>query len=149
MAHRLGSHDTTCHLHGAEEESYTHVFFHCPISKAIWFGCQWSLRIDRLNISKIEDIIEFIVNPPIHMVGTSHDNKEAMSQCSIKLTLTLDAISDLRNQMAHMGAKVNLITTISGLEIRAREHIAALTHTCEFYNKDLCHWNCPPQSDEA
>ena len=149
MAQRLGSHDTTCHLCGAEEESDTHVFLHFPVSKAIWLGYQWSLRTDRLNISNTEDIIEFIVNPSIHMVGTSHDSITTMSQCSIKLTLTLDAIRDLRNQMAHMGAKVNLITTISGLEIRAREHIAALTHTCEFYNKDLCHWNCPPQSDEA
>ena len=73
------------------------------------------------------------------MAGTSQDNKAAMSQCSIKLTLTLNAIWDVRNQVAHKGAKVNLITTISGSKIQAREHIATSTNTRESSDRDLCH----------
>jgi hypothetical protein len=73
------------------------------------------------------------------MAWTSQDNKAAMSQCSIKLTLTLNAIWDVRNQVAHKGAKVNLITTISGSKIQAREHIATSTHTRESSDRDLCH----------
>uniref|UniRef100_A0A2N9GX56 Reverse transcriptase zinc-binding domain-containing protein n=1 Tax=Fagus sylvatica TaxID=28930 RepID=A0A2N9GX56_FAGSY len=56
LALKMGNMDTLCQLCGKAEESDVHLFFECHVSKEIWFGCSWSIRIDRLNLSYNEKI---------------------------------------------------------------------------------------------
>ena len=119
-------------------------FFKCPVAKGIWFGYQWSIRTGSLNINSSDEIVEFILNPPIPNFLLAHGDEDIATQCSIQLVLTLETIWNLRNQVTHNTAQVNLLSSINCLEMRAKKHISILhkeekTKPC---NKHC--WKCPP-----
>ena len=51
IAQRLGGLDSSCSLCGEKVETSTHLFFKCTIARAIWFGCNWGLCVDSLNLT--------------------------------------------------------------------------------------------------
>ncbi len=101
------------------DESDVHIFFKCPMAKAIWFGCQWSIKNESLNINSSDEIVKFILNRPIPNLLLGQEDEDIATQCSIKLVLTLETILNLRNQVAHNTAQVNLLSSINCLELRA------------------------------
>uniref|UniRef100_A0A7N2LRG7 Reverse transcriptase zinc-binding domain-containing protein n=1 Tax=Quercus lobata TaxID=97700 RepID=A0A7N2LRG7_QUELO len=55
--------DPSCSLCGHASESTCHIFFHCPVAKAIWFSC-WGLRTEDHNIQECADLVKLILDPP-------------------------------------------------------------------------------------
>ena len=50
-------------LCGREAKTGAHLFFfHFQVAKAIWFGCSWGIRVDKLNIASNEDILKVVLN---------------------------------------------------------------------------------------
>ena len=109
--------DKMCYLCGHEEESNTHLFFKCSTVRAIWFGCNWSLRSDEININNSEEIVKFTLEPPLPKPHAVEDLDNLMVQQSIKIVLTLEAIWSLRNKIAHHNEKVNILTFIKCLNL--------------------------------
>ena len=144
LAQRIGGQDTLCHLCGAAEESDIHLFFECSIAKAIWFGCNWSLRSDRVHIDTSEEIVKRVLDPLPRRALYGMGNKELVEQCSYKMALTLEAIWNLRNLVAHKNEKVNILTTINCLELKVQEHLAANCGGEDLRPQGNFKWSCPP-----
>ena len=51
--------DDMCLLCNSEKESALHIFTKCPLTKALWFGCQWGIRLDDFNFTNITDLLSF------------------------------------------------------------------------------------------
>jgi hypothetical protein len=70
--------------------------------------------------------VKFALEPPLLKPQATEDSDSLMVQQSIRITLTLEAIWSLRNKIAHHNEKVNILTFIKCLNLRADEHFAAL-----------------------
>ena len=57
--------DPSCSLCGHVSESTCHIFFHCPVAKAIWFSSCWGLRTEDHNIQECADLVKLINIPSI------------------------------------------------------------------------------------
>ena len=144
LASRMGSHDTHCHLCGAAEKTDIHLSFECPLSRAIWFGCSWSLRVDCLNLSSSEDILKFAFDPlPCNLLQV-HNKKDLDMRCTIQVALTLEAIWNLRDLVAHGNADINILTTLKGLELKAQEHVKNLCIEEKVNSREPSCWSLPP-----
>ena len=130
LARRIESQDTCCILCNEPLESVVHLFFKCPVARAILFGCRWSIRADCLNEHCLEDILKVVLDPPL-------PTKVLHGQCTLQMALTLEAIWNHRNQVAFNDGKTNLITIINILEQRVKEYLPIIHH-------EAVHWTCPP-----
>ena len=85
LALRIGTSDPSCVLCGSEPESAIHLFFHCQVARAIWFGCSWGIRMDKMNIASNEDILKVVLN--LDELST------------LQMAVTMEAIWHFRNQV--------------------------------------------------
>lgn len=56
--------DDMCWLCSSEKESALHILTKCPLTKALWFCCQWGIRLHDFNFISITDFVKFLLNPP-------------------------------------------------------------------------------------
>ena len=56
--------DCKCILFGEEVDTLAHVFFRCPVARALWFACCWGFRADEMLINSNQDIIKMVLEPP-------------------------------------------------------------------------------------
>ncbi|KAK9992542.1 hypothetical protein SO802_027527 [Lithocarpus litseifolius] len=61
---RFETFNPSCVLCGNELESICHLFFTCPIAKAVWFESCWGFKTDSQNVQSSCDIIKLILAPP-------------------------------------------------------------------------------------
>ena len=120
-------------LCGSEPETTTHLFFHCQVARAIWFGCGWGIRTDKMNIASNEDILKVVLN---------------LDELSIlQMAVTMEAIWHLRNQVRHNGSEVNIISTIYNAENRVKEYLMALDHEHDKdRSEELTSWMPPSRN---
>ena len=83
------------------------------------------LHSDWTNVANNEDIINLVINPPIHIHATGSAKEKIKVHASIQIALTLETIWNFRNQVVHNDAKPNILTTIKALENRILEHVDA------------------------
>jgi hypothetical protein len=95
LAQIIGSQDKLCHLCGAVEETDVHLFFECSVAKTIWFGCNWSVKADRVHINTNEENVKPILDPLLRRAPYVMGNKELAVKCSYKMAFTLEAIWNL------------------------------------------------------
>lgn len=55
--------DPCCVLCNQEVESFSYIFFLCPMAKALWFSVCWGFRSNKVPLAISVDIINMIVNP--------------------------------------------------------------------------------------
>ena len=138
---RVGSGDPTCLLCHLEEESIVHLFFHCPTARAIWFGKNLGIISNSLHITTCSNIVNMVINPPFS-TAVSNQWKELSATFSKRLILTLYCIWSFHNQLVHKEPKVNIFTSIQGLENRILEHYAENVKVSEIVLHSA-RW-CPP-----
>lgn len=57
---RLGSNDNLCPLCESAVKTCIHLFFKCPIARAIWFAGKWGLKSDNAPVNSCKDIIKVV-----------------------------------------------------------------------------------------
>uniref|UniRef100_A0A2N9FCB1 Reverse transcriptase zinc-binding domain-containing protein n=1 Tax=Fagus sylvatica TaxID=28930 RepID=A0A2N9FCB1_FAGSY len=65
LAHRIQNIDTSYCLGKEPMETSVHLFFKCLVVRAIWFGCQWSIRAEHLQVSTHDDILKLVLDLPL------------------------------------------------------------------------------------
>ncbi|KAM6545731.1 hypothetical protein CsatB_026467 [Cannabis sativa] len=60
---RIFGNSTRCVICGAAEDSALHLFFKCPLAKAVWFASRWAIRSDTLNFGAPRDMVVWLLSP--------------------------------------------------------------------------------------
>ena len=102
IASRMGPMDSSCPLCCEEEESSIHLFFKCPVSRAIWFGCQWGFRMDQLHVASCS-----VIDPPCAYTP------EVRFMSSLQMALTLEFIWLMCNRVVHDGDQILILPIVS------------------------------------
>ncbi|KAK4270407.1 hypothetical protein QN277_023445 [Acacia crassicarpa] len=64
LVRRRRSQDNLCPVCVEAEESIEHVFFHCPWTRCVWFGCSLGARVDISSISNFNAWWILMTNSP-------------------------------------------------------------------------------------
>ena len=96
LAKKLGITDTDCPLCNEANETVTHLFFECLVARLIWFGSCWSIRSDTFKVANCVDIVKLVLDPP-----NPSSDKDLKELSSLQFALTLEAIWNMRNKVAH------------------------------------------------
>jgi ribonuclease HI len=102
-------------------ETAIHLFVHCSIARALWFGQDWNFKPEYLPIAICFDIVKLVTEPPLSDAGPEH-KKELHALFAIRVALTLECIWSLRNTMVHKASQPNLEAILKSLEFRYLEH---------------------------
>ena len=101
---RFETFNSSCVLRGNEAESICHLFFTCPIVRAVWFESCWGFRTNSQNVQSSGDIIKLILAP---LPSTTTSDVESW-YVSSAMTFVVDGIWNLRNRAVFQGEKVNI-----------------------------------------
>lgn len=70
LQHRIHHIEPSCVLCNSAYESCIHLFFYCPIAKALWTIAGRGPRVDTSTLASYEDIIKLIMDPPKSPIPT-------------------------------------------------------------------------------
>jgi hypothetical protein len=87
--------DRYCPLCELEQESIIHLFLHCTVAKALWFGSSRGIKSESLPICHGANLVSYILNPLVLFLS----NIEVRKRFSLFGALILDGIWKLRNQV--------------------------------------------------
>lgn len=93
---RMDISEPWCVLCKQEVESASHLFFKCPVAKALWFAACWGFRSKDVQVTQPWDIIKIILEPP-ESSCQAHDQW----MVSLKMALTLEEIWYIHNAIIH------------------------------------------------
>ncbi|KAF4375099.1 hypothetical protein F8388_017245 [Cannabis sativa] len=60
---RIFGNEVRCILCGKDEDSAHHLFFKCPLAKAVWFASRWALRSEILWFDSPRNMVEWLLSP--------------------------------------------------------------------------------------
>lgn len=87
--------DRYCPLCELEQESIIHLFLHCTVAKALWFGSNQGIKSEYLPICHGANLVSYILNPLVLFLS----NIEVRKRFSLFGALILDGIWKLRNHV--------------------------------------------------
>ena len=64
---------------------------------AIWFGCNWSIRANNLNIASNDDILKDQPPPPLNLIPPMQWAAKLDELSTLQMTVTIEAIWHIRN----------------------------------------------------
>ena len=111
--HRIHITDTSCNLCGRNSETSCHLFWSCPVARALWFCSCWALKPEEHHIQSTEEIIKFVLVPP---QASNTDSQQWFVTST--MAFVIDEILCLRNSSLHNGNQPNIQK--SSLRIRDR-----------------------------
>ena len=131
LGQRLELDNQDCVLCQDGQETVSHLFFHYPVARAIWFSSCWGLRALNCNIRSNTDIIKLILDLP--SPSASDIDEEFIS---LTMTFVVDEIWYLRNQVNFQDGKVDIQLSSNSICRRALEfstsvigeHLSPLPH---------------------
>uniref|UniRef100_A0A803NJK8 Reverse transcriptase n=1 Tax=Cannabis sativa TaxID=3483 RepID=A0A803NJK8_CANSA len=97
LLQRILGNPVNCVLYGDNVDYWLHLFCHCPLAKATWFGSQWAIRGENLNFSCLRDFVLWLLDPGF-LRGASKEDREAFSRFGICLC---DELWNARNRAFH------------------------------------------------
>ncbi|KAF4363009.1 hypothetical protein F8388_020525 [Cannabis sativa] len=60
---RIFGNNNSCVICGEVDDSAQHLFWKCPLAKAVWFASRWSIRSENLQFDSPRKMVEWILNP--------------------------------------------------------------------------------------
>ncbi|KAF4378726.1 hypothetical protein F8388_006177 [Cannabis sativa] len=94
---RIFENSTRCVICGDADDSAQHLFFKCPLAKAVWFASRWAIRSDSLNFGAPRDMVEWLLSPEF-LQGADGDDLGEFLRFGICL---FDALWTARNKAFH------------------------------------------------
>ena len=113
---RMGLDNQVCALCQEAPKTSCHLFYHCPIARAIWFTSCWGMRVHDHNLTNSADIIKLVLNPPIP--SAQEVDREHITTT---LAFTLDEIWLLRNQFTFEDSKIDSLSSSNRISRRVAE----------------------------
>ncbi|XP_030969607.1 uncharacterized protein LOC115989868 [Quercus lobata] len=136
----MGIDDPSCVLCGGEIESSCHLFFKCPVARAIWYSSCWGLRADKLHISSSSDIIKLVLNPPQALCL-----QEDQWHISLNMAHIIDEIWHLRNRTTYQEAQIDIFDSIKQIQLKFQEFSTLITlETLPTAQAKHLFWEPPP-----
>ena len=111
--------------------------------KPIWFGLSWGIHPDLILTYTNFDFLNLVINPPLFQ-NLSLDPKTLKAQSSFHISLTLECIWNIRNQVFHNDTKVNIIAEVKKIELRILEHFEVLQPAGCSVAPAVSIWHAPP-----
>jgi hypothetical protein len=68
--------DRYCPLCELEQESIIHLFLHCTVAKALWFGSSRGIKSESLPICHGANLVSYILNPLVLFLSNIEDTGE-------------------------------------------------------------------------
>ena len=118
---RLEYIDPNCTLCKNGWESCVHLFFECPIARALWLSSCGGLRVDTSMLQTNEDIVKLIIEPPTTTIS-AHD-----PFITLNMTLILDEIWYLRNHICYQDSWVDIPKSIHTVQAKFLEYSELLS----------------------
>jgi ribonuclease HI len=112
--------DTNCPLCSIHVETPLHLFWQCPLARALWFNSVWGIRTDLIHLDNILQLIEMLLSPlPSLLLNNGEVDKLLLCGAII-----MDLIWKARNSMVHENILVNIDNLLVILKYREAEHWA-------------------------
>nr|POF00550.1 putative ribonuclease h protein [Quercus suber] len=136
------SSESSCPLCNDETESAMHLFTHCHIARACWFGSRWNIRIDSWNVQSLAHLIEFLVEPPPSL----QLDKEQRNEFLLFGALVLDLIWMWRNKAINENSLPMEDQIIRSIKKLFLEHWRPkVPVTISGLARNSARWRCPSQ----
>ena len=119
---RLEYIDPNCTLCKNGWESCVHLFFECPIARALWLSSCRGLRVDTSMLQTIVDTVKLIIEPP-----TSTINAHDQWLITLNMALILDEIWYLRNHICYQDSRVDIPKSIHTVQAKFLEYSELLS----------------------
>ena len=107
LRRRSVSSDPICVLVRQENETSQHIFFKCPVARAIWYSSCWSFKSEEHQIMNCEDIIDQ-QHPPPPPHKKAYCPAEDQWLIPLNMAIVIDEIWYLRNQVLNQCAEINI-----------------------------------------
>ena len=120
---RLGYNDNPCPLCENDEETCIHLFFKCPVARAIWFAGRWALKSDNAPVNTWRYHQSSDTTSKTWDVWTTTKQRRKSQAVTI---YGLHVIWNLRNQILHNGGQANITATTRNIENRFQEFAYAM-----------------------
>ena len=86
-----------------ENETSQHIFFKCPVARAIWYSSCWGFKSEEHQIMNCEDIIKITLTPP-----KAYCPAEDQWLIPLNMAIVIDEIWYLKNQVQNQCAEINI-----------------------------------------
>ena len=133
--------DPICVLCDQECEDAIHLFWDCPMAKALWFGCRWSIRTDQFPITNATQLVIMLMSPPDEW-GIKSEDKDGFILIG---SLILDQIWKCKNLKVHEGYNVSMeYLERRGTVLGSEHHLANNIILCPPSTVKKACWQKPP-----
>ena len=135
--------DPRCPLCGGEQETTYHLFAQCHLSRALWYESWWSIKIDEIQISNLDQWIDFLFDPPWFLKS----DEDQRCKFLVFGALVIEWVWKCRNQVVFENKFVVNEQVCKKLIRIFHEHwvVAKLSSNNHLVRRDLS-WTKPPQS---
>ena len=118
IANFVPSSNQVCVLCNEALESTVHIFWECPLARAVWFGSVWGIRTDCIIINNASQLVELIITPPPKIISAGLCKKKF---CLFG-ALLLDQLWKCRNAKIHDEREVCVDRIVSNVASLFSEH---------------------------
>ena len=118
IAKFVPSSNQVCVLCNEALESTVHIFWECPLARAMWFGSVWGIRTDCIIINNASQLVELIITPPPEIIFAGLCEKKF---CLFG-ALLLDQLWKCRNAKIHDEREVCVDRIVSNVASLFSEH---------------------------
>ena len=106
-----------CPLCSCDDESALHIFSNCSMARGLWFGSNWGIRMDFLNLSSISKFMKLILCTANILNLEVEENEILLFEA-----LLCNQIRKYRNKVVFKGRSPCFVEIKSSLEKALIEH---------------------------
>lgn len=96
-----------------------HLFFQCPVAKAVWLASPWSVRWDNNHMASLEDYLSILAK----LMGKLPIHREDQDKFLLFASLAFDTLWKFQNKVLFKGKMIALNDEVNALFTRFREFL--------------------------